>query len=236
MENDNRVGEDHHFPLPPQITSRAPSVVTVDARGMACPQPVVLVAKQIPSADEMTVLVDNYVAVQNVSRLADSKGFSVTLSQSGTDYELVLRRTGADASVSRPTVKPIGTEPHSTRNSQVASAQNSGPVSMLITSNCLGDGPSELGERLMSAFLQTLLELPDRPGTIMLMNMGVKLAIRGARTTEELEELVKQGTELLVCGTCLQFFGLTEQLAVGQISNMYTIASKVTQAPRLVKL
>jgi selenium metabolism protein YedF len=198
----------------------------VDARGLACPQPVVLTGKALANADQVTTIVDDVVAVENVTRLARSKGFSVEVSEKADGTYLTLRREGAP-------IEPTAAE---SLVACTAPQHAAGTTVVFVPSDCLGRGPAELGERLMGAFFDTLLGLDPKPTTIIFINAGVKLTVEGSPTLEELRALVEQGTEILACGTCLSYFDLTEKLAVGRISNMYDIATALLEAARIVEL
>ena len=198
---------------------------TVDARGLTCPQPVVLTAKAIVGAEQVTVVVDNTVAVENVTRFANSKGFAVEVSSKTDGIYLDLHREGVLVEPAEETVFAC-----------VAPQSAGGPLVVLVSSDSLGRGSDELGERLMSAFFHTLLEIPQRPDKVVFMNSGVRLTVEGSRALDDLRELAGQGVEILACGTCLGYFELTEMLAVGQISNMYEIATVLLEAGRIVEL
>lgn len=111
----------------------------------------------------------------------------------------------------------------------------SGPLVLFVSSDCVGSGPAELGERLMGAFFHSLLEIETRPDLVILMNTGVKLAVEGSRVLDDLRRLDEQGIEILACGTCLGYFELTEKLAVGAVSNMHDIASALFEAGKIVE-
>jgi selenium metabolism protein YedF len=198
----------------------------VDARGLLCPQPVVLTSKAIALSDRVTTIVDNAVAVENVTRLAHSKGFAVEVNQRPDGIYLTLQKTGA------PTNAAVSEEQATCTEAGLAV----GPTVLFVASDCLGRGPSELGERLMGAFFHTLLEITPKPKTIIFINTGVKLAIEGSRAVDDLRTLANQGVEILACGTCLNYFEVTKNLAVGRISNMYDIATALLVAGRLVEL
>lgn len=198
----------------------------VDARGLLCPQPVVLTSKALVENDQVTTIVDNAVAVENVTRLAKSKGFSVEVSEKSDGIYLVLNRTG----------EPVESAPLPDDMVCPSTASTVGPSVLLVTSNCIGSGPAELGERLMDAFFHTLVETELKPRTIIFMNLGVHLAVEGSRALDDLRELATQGTSILVCGTCLNYFDLTDKLAAGNISNMYDIANELFGAGKVVKL
>jgi selenium metabolism protein YedF len=198
---------------------------TVDARGLACPQPVVLTSKAIVDADQVTVIVDDAVAVENVTRFARAKGFAVATSEQPDGVYLALHREGAP-----PADRP---EPVITCTAAPGAA---GPVVVFVPADSLGRGPAELGERLLAAFFHSLREVTPRPQTIIFMNTGVKLVVAGSRALEDLRALAAEGVDILACGTCLSYFELGDQVAVGRISNMYDIATLLLEAGRIVEL
>lgn len=103
-----------------------------------------------------------------------------------------------------------------------------------IASDSIGQGSDELGKILMKAFFPTLLETDPRPGKMVFMNSGVKLAVAGSDVLESLRTLEKQGTEMLVCGTCLDYFGVKDTLGAGRVSNMFEIAETFMNARSVV--
>jgi selenium metabolism protein YedF len=198
---------------------------TVDARGLACPQPVVLTAKAVVGAEQLTVIVDNAVAVENVTRFAHSKGFTVDVSEKPDGIYLALHRVGAAVeSAEEPVISCAPSQPAA------------GATVVFAPSDSLGRGSAELGERLMGAFFHTLLEIAPKPDMIIFMNSGVKLTAEGSRALDDLRALAEQGVDILACGACLNYFELTEKLAVGRVSNMYEIATALLEAGRIVEL
>lgn len=192
--------------------------LTVDARGLACPHPVVLTNKAFEESDEVITIVDNAVARENVSRLAESKGFRVEVETRADGIYLHMRRE--------------------TTPETLASCQPlvSGPTVLLIASDAIGRGNDELGRKLMVSFVQILHEISPRPETIIFMNSGVRLVAEGSPVIEDLRALQEQGIRLLACGTCLGFYELKEKVKVGQISNMFDIASALLGAGRTVSV
>jgi tRNA 2-thiouridine synthesizing protein A len=174
----------------------------------------------------VTTIVDNPVAVENVTRLARSKGFSVEVAHKPDGIYLTLRK--GDASP-----QPAETADDTVCAAIPASAE---PIVLLVASDALGRGVAELGERLMGAFFDTLLEVAPKPRTVILINSGVKLAVLGSRALEDLQVLAVQGVEVVACGTCLGYYELTDKLAVGRVTNMYEIATALLGAGKLVEL
>ena len=104
-----------------------------------------------------------------------------------------------------------------------------------MSDNHMGRGDDVLGDILARSFVHTLLQLKPLPDTIICYNAGVKLAVRGAAALDDLQQLERAGADILVCGTCVNYFGITDQVAVGHISNMYDIAETMAGAGRLVR-
>ena len=236
----------------PSTTSMGATLV--DARGLACPQPVVLTSKALTQAPKVTVVVDNIVAAENVTRLARSKRCTLTRTDrsDGIWLELVAPSQGpgpapSPSQGSTPQGAAASSAPAVSSAAQPSSFSVEGvpllsctpgptPVMLFIPRNTLGDGPPELGERLMTAFLHTLLEAEPKPQAIIFMNKGVHLAVEGSPCLDDLQALLSKGVDIIACGTCLGFFGLTEKLRAGRISNMYEIATLLLGASRVVTL
>ncbi|OPY87413.1 MAG: SirA-like protein [Syntrophus sp. PtaU1.Bin208] len=203
----------------------------IDARGLACPQPVILTKKALGQQNELKVRVDNIAAVENVKRLAKSQGCQVTVQEEKdrTWTLSLLREEGAEGSPESPDI---------VCDMAVQAAVGvsvSGPSVILITSDAMGQGDDELGRLLFRGFFHTLLELDKLPDKIIFYNSGVKLTVKDSEVLEDVKQLAQAGVEILVCGTCVNFFNLTEKIAVGTISNMYDIAGAMTSAGRLVR-
>ena len=110
-------------------------------------------------------------------------------------------------------------------------------VVLFISSDILGRGENiELGNLLIHSFLNTLGALNPKPESIVLMNSGVKLATEGSLVVGELKQLESQGVEILACGTCLSRLNLMDKVAVGQVSNMYTLTDTLLRAKKVISL
>jgi len=206
----------------------------IDARGLACPQPVILAKKALEHSAELTVRVDNMAAVENVKRLAKSQGCRVTVTdeQDRTWTLTLTRESGLDAAQKHAAPKDI---PDGAARQEAVGTAVCAPSVILIPSETMGQGDDELGRLLMRGFFHTLQELDTLPDKIIFYNSGVKLTVNGSDVLEDIRELAQAGVEMLVCGTCLNFFSLTDRLAVGTISNMYEIADVLTSAGRLIR-
>jgi selenium metabolism protein YedF len=189
----------------------------VDARKLSCPQPVILTRKALGEADEVITVVDNEAARENVSRLGDSQGCQVTVGHKDDGIYVTLVKKG---------VKPVR-EKRSTASGTV----------VFIASDILGRGDNiVLGNLLMHSFLNTLGALNPKPESIIFMNSGVKLVVEDSLVVGEIKQLESQGVEILACGTCLSRLNLMDKVAVGQVSNMYTLADTLLKADKIVSL
>ena len=191
-------------------------MVEINARGLACPQPVLLTKKALEEgANAVKVTVDNEAASGNVSRFLGTKGFVATVTRDGADYVVTGAKDGADVACA---AAPVDTAAGAKR-------------AVFISHQTIGGNDAVLGEVLMKAFLGTLTQYgeDERPEVIALMNEGVKLAVKGSPSAETLAEFEAQGGKVLVCGTCLKHFGLTELLGAGVVSNMFEIASALLE-------
>lgn len=194
----------------------------IDARGLACPQPVIQTRKAMQQVDQLVTLVDNETSVTNVSRMASRSGWQVNVVPQGDEFRIELAK-GQDRA--QPEPLPVG-------KAEVAT----GPTILVISSDTLGRGDAELGNILIRAFFHSLGEVEPLPQTIIFFNAGVKLACEGSPVLDDLQALEDNGIEMLACGTCLDYFELKDKLVAGQVSNMYDIAESMLTAGKVVNL
>ncbi len=189
----------------------------IDARGMACPMPVINTKKILEAIEEgaVTTLVDNEAARDNVTALANSMGCGVEIEQEGNEYQVHITKKG----IKTDTVD-LATD----------------NTVLLISAAVMGRGSSELGDILMKSFMFTLVESDKVPQTILFVNGGVQLTCANSPVLEHLISLRDRGVEIWSCGTCLDYFKLKDKLAVGQVTNMYTIYEKMAAAGKVISL
>lgn len=207
---------------------------TIDARGLPCPQPVILAKKAVEEGgfDELEVIVDNESARENVLRYASFAGLEASSSESGTERRVIVRTPAGGAardaaaapsedSASEPAKGPV----HGARESGSGVREaDASATTVFITADLIGRGDDELGRLLMRGFVFALTESAALPVRIILMNGGVALAAEGSACLESLRKLAADGVDVVSCGTCLEKYGLKEKLGVGRVSNMYEIA------------
>jgi selenium metabolism protein YedF len=199
----------------------------LDARSWVCPKPVIETKKALQTVDNLTVIVDNRAARENVSRLASKTGYNVNIEEKDDGTYIHISK-GSETAVNMEILK----KPEPEEYMECANRK----LVLLIASDTIGRGSDELGGILMRAFMHTFLEVKPRPDVIILMNNGVKLAVTGSVVLDDLKSLASDSVEIIICGTCLKYFDLIDKVAVGEISNAYTIVETLLQAGKVVRL
>lgn len=187
----------------------------IDARKLACPKPVILTKKEFDAMETGVVctLVDNKVATENLSRLAESMGLKATVEEVGEDYKVTINKDHAVEVKTDDETFVIG-----------------------VGTNVMGHGDEKLGAILIKSFMYTVSQTAPLPKTIVFFNGGVKLTCEGSEVLEDIKNMADNGVKIISCGTCLDFYGLKEKLQVGEISNMYTIYETLEKADRNIVL
>lgn len=190
-------------------------MVKVDAIGQVCPVPIIMTKNALKDIEEgqVEVSVDNRISLENLQKMSKEMGYDYTVEESGDIFKIVINKM-------RESVELRESEENTV---------------VVIDSLHMGKGDAELGRILMKGFIYTLSEMEELPKTILFYNEGVKLAIEGAESLQDLKSLEERGVEILSCGTCLNFYGITEKLRVGSVTNMYTILERQMKATRVIK-
>lgn len=190
-------------------------MVKVDAIGQVCPVPIIMTKNALKDIEEgqVEVSVDNRISLENLQKMSKEMGYDYVVEESGDIFKIVINKM-------RESVELRESEENTV---------------VVIDSLHMGKGDVELGRILMKGFIYTLSEIEELPKTILFYNEGVKLAIEGAESLQDLKSLEERGVEILSCGTCLNFYGITEKLRVGSVTNMYTILERQMKATRVIK-
>lgn len=184
----------------------------VNAMGLACPQPVIQAKKALEAmeAGSVEVYVDNAIARENIKKLANKLGYPFEVKEEGD--QIIVTIVKGEALVQEEESTDLAAQ------------------TIAVASETMGSGDDDLGKILMKGFLYTLTESHPYPQTLLFYNGGVKLTCEGAESLEDIRKLEKAGVEILVCGTCLNFYELSDKLAVGSVSNMYDIVEALKGA------
>lgn len=196
-----------------------------DAKGMVCPLPVVNAKEQIKNmntGDELEVLVDNEIAVQNLCKFAKVKGFSADAKKiKEQEYSVTIT---------------LGDKVFVSENEEILCTPNQiNDYVVAVSSQFMGEGNDDLGKALMKSFIFALTKQDVFPKTILFYNSGAFLTSEGSDCLEDINYLQANGVEVLTCGTCMNFYGITEKLAVGSATNMYDIVEILSKAGKVIK-
>lgn len=205
-------------------------MVKVNGMGKNCPIPLIetkKAVKALTNPDTVEVMVDNTMAVKNITRYATDSGFKITTDKiSDKEYKLTIE------------VSEIKTEEEKKMAESCdacGATDNTGNIVVAIGSDKMGCGDEKLGKNLMKAFIYSLSQAEVHPKTMLFFNGGANLTCEGSLSLPDLENLKELGTKIYTCGTCLDFYGLKEKLKVGEVTNMYDIVSTMESASLVVR-
>ena len=201
--------------------------ISLDCRGLACPGPV-LRCKKCVEADApqtLTVSVDNEAARENVSRFLAMRGYAVVVDQQADGLSVLTATAGEAPATTAAATQTIA-----------ASRPSAGRTVVFITADVIGRGDDVLGAKLMGNFLATLPELDEGLWRIILVNGGVRLAVAGSSVLAQLKTLEEAGASILVCGACLDFFGVLDKKEVGQTTNMLDVVTSLDLADKIIQI
>lgn len=194
----------------------------IDAKGKNCPMPVIMAKKEIDAGVKFfEIEVDNKIAVENLKKLANSQGFTTRIEENNGNFKVDFSN---------------GCEECEEVLAKVEGKKPLGNWTIFVNKEIIGVGNDELGKSLMKMFIYTISEGEDLPKSILFMNGGVKVPTLNEQAIEHLKVLQDKGVELLVCGACLNFYGLEEKLEVGKISNMYDITNAMKEASKVITI
>jgi selenium metabolism protein YedF len=200
----------------------------VDTKGLTCPVPIIETKKALKSAydgETFQLQTDNKTAYSNISKfLSDNKvKFSVE-EKKGVWTFTITNETGT----------VINTQPEEYCEVPAPETTN-GNYCVVISSEIMGQGNDELGRKLMKSFFTALSCMDRMPSAIMFYNSGVKLTVDDSPVAEMLHEIQNKDTEILICGTCVDFYGIAQKIHIGRISDMYQITQKQSESGTIIR-
>lgn len=200
-------------------------MITVNAMGDNCPIPVIKTKKAMQALtgpETIEVLVDNEIAVQNVTKMASSAGGQVSSEKLGDgEFKISIQMEGAAA---QDAAEDVACAPDARDNTVV-----------VVSSDRMGIGNDELGKVLIKGFIFAVTQLDTLPKTMLFYNGGATLTAEGSDSLDDLKSLEAQGVEIMTCGTCLDYYGLKDKLAVGSVTNMYSIVETMAKAGKIIR-
>lgn len=197
---------------------------TIDARGAACPQPVIETKKALETCDTVITIVDNDTALENLRRLADNLNCIATCATNNDGIYVTISKSGASP------VAPSAVQDAS------AVKKTEGATLMVVSQDVMGKGDDALGQVLIRAFFHTLAETDPAPDTIVFFNSGVNLLTGISDVIEDIKILEEKNIKILACGTCLDYYRIKDVIAAGTVTNMYEIKELMFSARKIINL
>lgn len=194
--------------------------IELDARGLACPKPVINTKKELDKIEQgiVATIVDNEIAKENILKLAKSMNYEAEVIKSDSEIITIEIIKGENFVVEEKIDESLD------------------DICIYINSDKMGTGNDELGEVLIKGYIYTLTESKPYPKAIVFVNSGIKLTTINEATVENLTILEDAGVEILSCGTCLDYYGLKENLKVGNITNMYNIVELMNKSSKTISI
>ena len=194
-------------------------MIEINAIGDVCPIPVIKAKnalKEMAVGQELIITVDNAIATQNLEKLAKESNCGFNVEKINDDEFRVKISKSSEA---------------------IEESYNNADYNtvVVISSDKMGEGNDELGHVLIKAFIYALTELDNAPNTVIFYNGGAQLSVEGSDSLEDLRKLEQKGTVIMTCGTCLNYYGISDKLAIGEISNMYSIVEKLAAASKIIR-
>jgi len=195
----------------------------VDASGLLCPQPLIMLKQallEMNEGDEAEILTDNDTSFKNLTTFLNDQGAGWTHKKDGRTYTIYTSKPAKDLSEV---------------DAAAYCSSGSSEYVICIKSERMGEGDPELGNILIKAFINSLKDQDKLPTHIVFYNSGVKLTVKNSPVIDALKALEEDGIRIIVCGTCIDFYGLKEELGVGMISNMYSITETLANTGHVVE-
>ncbi len=197
----------------------------VDAKGQLCPKPLIMTKRallEINESESLKVVVDNEIAFKNVVRYLEDNGMTTEHKRTNNIFEIFVNKEG-DTFESTNVEEYCEVEPSNTSNFVIA-----------FQNNKMGHGSDELGEILIKGFINTLPDATKTPKSLVFLNAGILLTTKDSPVIDALKKLEDKGVEILVCGTCLDYYNKMNELGVGIVSNMYEIIEKLSNTGKVI--
>ncbi len=199
--------------------------IVVDAKGLLCPQPLIMTKKalkDLPVDREMVVIIDNATSMQNVLRFLKDNNARTEVDERNGVFTLTIQKKSEK--LAHPDAESYCVAPSQARRHVI-----------VVRGETMGAGDDELGTILIKAFINTIKEVSPLPESVVFYNRGIFLTLENSPVLDSLYELQSQGVSVLVCGTCADYFGKKDAVKVGTVSNMYTILEAMTAASHIIE-
>ena len=172
------------------------------------------------TGEEIRVETDSDTSLKNLVTYLKDQGVDPKVTTEGKVHKLVAKKPEKELTATDPAA--------------YCSSDGNSDYVVCINRELMGDGDPELGRLLMETFLNNLKLQEQLPTHVILYNGGVKLAMKQSSVSGALCELEELGIRIMLCGTCIDHYGLQYDIAVGMISNMVVITETLATAGHVV--
>lgn len=203
----------------------------LDARGKQCPIPVIEAIKllsHLKKGEIANISVDNEIAVQNLRKMAEQKGLDFAFEKKDDDDFLVELVSNGELAFTGTVECDTFDDPGEEEESKIGTV-------VVLSADTMGAGDETLGKILIKGFIYALRNVDVLPSAVVMYNSGAKLSINGSESLEDLKGLEEAGVKIMTCGTCLDYYNIKDELAVGEIVNMYVICQYLTDARKVIR-
>lgn len=199
----------------------------LDLTGLKCPMPLIETKKALKQLDQqnsLKIIIDNETSVKNVIHFLNDHNIPVSNNKQGDLFELFVNPT--DNLAIESSDPALWCEPEPAGKHFV----------VFFSKDRIGEGSEELGHALVGAMLNTLKSTDRLPQKMIFMNSGINLVVSESLFLPQLKEFADAGVDLIVCGTCLDYFGKMDELGVGRVSNMHDILESLLNSPKVLNI
>ncbi len=197
---------------------------TVDTIGLKCPQPLIMLKEalqEMKEGDRVTVYTDNNTSLKNLVTYLKDQGVEPAVTTEGMVHTII-------------TVRPEGNLANTYPEGYCETCITLNNYVVCIKSELMGEGDPELGKVLMETFIDNLKLQEQLPTHVVMYNEGVKLAMKQSPSCSSLSELEEMGIRIMLCGTCIDHYGLQYDIGVGMISDMVAITETLASASHVI--
>lgn len=200
----------------------------VDTKGQKCPLPIIETRKALrecPAGETFKVITDNYTAFSNISRFLNDNNIRFSVSEAKNNWTFTITSEKIATQTTRAEDYCEAPEPQFPK----------GDYAVVISSELMGQGDEKLGRILIKSFFVALSCLDKMPSSVMFYNSGVRLTVNDSEVIDILHEIENKGVELLICGTCIDYYNIGDRISVGRISDMFIITQKLSETGNIIR-
>ncbi|MCB5250348.1 MAG: sulfurtransferase-like selenium metabolism protein YedF [Candidatus Cloacimonadales bacterium] len=195
----------------------------IDTRGELCPKPIIKTKKEIPNIavnESFKILTDNDTSLKNLLRFLKDNHFETDTISNDDFYTIMCIKK--DKELNNPDAESYCVAP--INNDYI----------IVFKTDKMGVGNDDLGSILIKAFINSLPEQNKLPKAMIFYNSSVLLTKDSSNVYESLRLLQSKGVEIVICGTCIDFYDIKNEIDIGIVSNMFTITEYMIKYSHII--